>query len=272
MYFLLKDKQKIKQFVHFIKNIHVFTEIIQFYFTEEKLEIHFMNQSNTSLCVANLLENWFDEYKFNSQNGENEIKISAFSRILQKVLNCLSDDNTLEFECSTEEKLNIILNSTKDGHIIDKKQFEIHLVESDFEKLEFPEQEYEADLELNSNLLLDLSKEMSGFGENITFFYNQEDLYFKSDGDNGNYKVIIDLENLNEFTVDEDCNLNVSYGMKSFEQICVFTKLADNSKLYISQDKPLRVAFDLDNNEELEEYSELKNFVVFYLAPKISVD
>lgn len=270
MYFLLEDKHKIKQFVHFIKNVHIFTEFIQFYFTKDKLEIHFMNQSNTTLCVANLLESWFDEYKYESFTGDNEITITTFSKVLQKVLNCLSDDNTIEFECSNEEILNIILNSKKDGNIIDKKQFEINLVESDFEKINIPIQEYEADLELNSNLLLELSKEMSGFGENITIFYNQEDLYFKSDGDNGNYKVIIDLENLNEFTIDEDYNLNISYAMKLFEQICVFTRLSENTKLYISQKKPLRVVFDLDNTEDLDDYSKLINYVVFYLAPKIT--
>lgn len=267
MYFLLKDKQKIKQFVHFLKNAHIFTEILHFYFNEDLLEIQFMNNSNTCLGVANITCGWFDEYKLSKNADEN--KITTFTKTLQKVLNCLSDDNTLEFECVNEEKMNIYLNSTKEGHIIDKKQFEIHLVDSDFEKMQFPEQEFEADMELNSSLLLDLSREMSGFGENVTFFYNQEDLYFESNGDNGNYKVIIDLENLNEFTVDEDCNLNVSYAMKQFEQICVFTKLSDNTKLYISQDKPIRFAFDLDNNENIEEFDDLKNYIIFYLAPKI---
>ena len=88
----------------------------------------------------------------------------------------------------------------------------------------------------------------------------------------------IQFSDLDEYCIEEDKNLEVTYSMKYIMYMARFSELSGNVGVNISDSLPMRMLFKLQNiskNEsEISKEEEVldKNIMAFYLAPQINDD
>jgi hypothetical protein len=75
--------------------------------------------------------------------------------------------------------------------------------------------------------------------------------------------VQIDINDLNEFSINEGETIELSFSISMLHNICMYSKISKNINVYIKDNFPMKIMYNLG-----EENANM----VFYLAPKIKDD
>ena len=106
---------------------------------------------------------------------------------------------------------------------------------------------------------------MSGFGDTVDVIYDDDKIYLKSESiEEGEMKIEIILDDLDGCEVEEDLSMHSSFATRYMHMFTQFLKISKNIHLSFHNELPLKVIYYLDE--------ENKNYLRFYLAPKISDD
>ena len=138
------------------------------------------------------------------------------------------------------------------------------LVDIDSAVLEIPETDYSADIEIISNEFRELISQLSIFGSEITFNCCDE-IKITGTGEYGVMNALISENDITMYQIEEDTELNLTFSGKYLQEMCSFSKVNSSINLHFSNDTPMKMQYNIDEEDEEESL----NYIRFFLAPKI---
>ena len=261
----IQDKTKISVFEAIFQLLKSASSCVQFIFLEDGLKIEGMDKSHVCLFKIKMDAQWFSEYHVNTLQTIN-VDTGIFHTILSHVN---SDTLVLKYDEENDDILNIELLGNDESNIKEKEKekskkafdryFSIPLIDADFESINIPEMEYDAEFKLECKKIHDLTSQLILFGNTLTIICNEEGIDLKTIGDNGTMKVNLPIDDLSEFSISEGENMEIGYSLHYIHKMCLTTKLCKEVQFSISENFPICIRYDLEQNSH----------VVFYVAPKM---
>ena len=247
---IIDDDDK-NSFTQIFKRLNVFTELLNIRFEEERLYFQGMDQSHVSLFELVLKKEWFDEY-----NVSKPIILGINISILSKIFVMRSKEHNIVLEMDDEEgdKLYIGLESEK----VLSKKFKIPIIDLDESLMEIPDVEYSVDFVGYSKKIEEIVKEMSVFGNSIFMSFTEDSMELSSEGDDGSMVVDIKLEDLEEYSIEENGTFKIEYPLKYLLWIMDYSVISDSVSIHVSDKIPMKVVYSLGE----------ENYIKFWLAPK----
>ena len=274
MRLVLVDNNKTVIFSNILKQLKSFTNDVCIHFKKDKFYIQFLDMNHVCLCELVLTKDWFNSYIVK----EDDI-LGLNTTILQKIIKCKEEKDSIELEYSEDDDTMKLSFHNYDAKNIISKSFDVPLVELDTELLNIPDDtESEADIKIQSSIFFHLINELALFSNNLDMQISETKIVMNANGDSGKYSVNVDIEKIEEFSIDEGANIETSYSIKYFTLISNFAKISEYVNLSISENAPIIISFNLDNCgvkdsnsvvEELieEDDDEPENYIRFFLAP-----
>ena len=246
-----------EKFTHIFQHLKNFTDNINIDFLQDGIYIQGMDTAHVSLYEITFNKSYFESYEI-SEDDKSEIGVNNV--FLYKILNTRFPNQTIEISYEGDpDSLNIDFKSDLKDEF--NKSFQLPLMELNIEKLHIPDIEYQADLVITTSILTKMIDEFAIFDEKINILCNDEAINFKAVGVEGNMKVEIPIEDVDEYLIEEDGEMNVTYSIKNFQLMCNFNKLSDTVKMGISDSNPMLISYEFNDC-----------LAKFYLAPSISED
>lgn len=247
------DKEKVIKFAIIFSNLKAEYKETNLYFRKDGLYFQMMDSSQISMVELNIKKEWFNEYNIDIEQVFG-IHIETFD----KILSCIDKNYTIELNIKENaDKLNIVLT---DGKII--KEYDMNLLDLDAAVFDIPEIEYTADIILESSIFKDYINELIMFGDELKLSCSEKEIVLSTDCDEGKSKIIINEEYLEEYGIEEEAEIELIYSIKIIKIISNFVKLNKLTNIHVSEDKPLKIEYKLDDGDE--------NKLSFFLAPKIA--
>ena len=248
----ISEKGKVRQLITIFRNLKNIACDMNIHFSKDGIYIQGMEASHSCLIEINIEGSWFDV--FDTTDGVVGVNCDLLSKLIdcwkegQKIVLYSDDFNTISIDFEGENTLT--------------KRFEIPSMDIDCEIMEIPDKEYEADLSLKSTDFKELIGELSLFNDELQFICNEDDVILKAKGDMGSATVEIKNSDIEEYAVEDGLSLSISYSIKFINAVCAFNKLNTYINIHASKDTPLKLNYYLNDTES-------KNFVRFFIAPKI---
>jgi proliferating cell nuclear antigen len=152
------------------------------------------------------------------------------------------------------DKLYIGLESEK----VLSKKFKIPIIDLDESLMEIPDVEYSVDFVGYSKKIEEIVKEMSVFGNSIFMSFTEDSMELSSEGDDGSMVVDIKLEDLEEYSIEENGTFKIEYPLKYLLWIMDYSVISDSVSIHVSDKIPMKVVYSLGE----------ENYIKFWLAPK----
>ncbi|CAG8626903.1 13548_t:CDS:2 [Ambispora gerdemannii] len=208
--------------------------------TESGISLQAMDSSHIALVSLLLSKEGFDPYRCD-RGFTLGVNLASLSRILS----CAGDEDAITFTCDdTADVMNLKFES-RDGNKV--SEYELKLMDIDQEHLAIPNQEYPCVVSLPS----------------IKIFVTKGGIKFSTSGETTKGNVTL------KSTVSEDneiISLNVKkpveneFALKCLLQFSKSQKLSDHVTLYLANDLPAMVEYNL----------EAAGYVKYFLAPKLN--
>jgi len=259
MKLIINDTEKLSKFSTIFQYLKLISEEINLNFNEDGLYTQALGTNHVCLVEFMIHKNWFSEYTI-----EKGCCLGINCETFYSVLSCLEKNNSFEMRYGDSDYLHINIKSEQ----IEKK-FEMRLMMIDEVAFDIPETEYTSDIIILSKSFSDYINELDIFGDLLTINCNgknSDNIKLKTIGDNGNMELIINDDYLEEYSVEEDAILNVSYSMNYIKKMTNFVKLSNTVELHLSSDIPLKMTYRL-SDDDIE-----NNYMNIYLAPKVDDD
>lgn len=262
----LTDHSKCETFTTLFQHMKHFTDLLNVTFTETEMFVQSMDQGHVLVFEIKLAKEWFNVYEIGYGSKTLGISTSLFFKMLnirdksQEIL--LSTD---EEEGSDASKLTVQLHNSAIKTIFDKR-FELPLLDIEYDLMEIPEIDHQAEVSLSSSTFATLISQLRVFGEVFTVDCTEESITLTaSSQDQGKMTTNIPIDDLQEFAIEENKQLNVAFSLKYMHDICLYQKLAKDISIGISSDYPMKVMYNLD--------AEIENaHMSFYIAPRMDDD
>ena len=255
----INDPEKLSKFSTIFQYLKLISEEINLNFNENGLYTQALGTNHVCLVEFMIHKNWFSEYTI-----EKGCCLGINCEIFHTILTCLEKNNIFEMQYDNGDNLNINIKSDKI-----EKQFEMRLLMIDVQSFDIPVVEYSADIIISSKSFTEYINELDMFGDNLLINCDGKDgnnVTLETSGDNGKMNLIIDEDYMQEYSVEEDIVLDVNYSMLYVKKMTNFVKLSKNVELHLSKDVPLKMKYNLSNDETED------NYLNIYLAPKIDDD
>jgi proliferating cell nuclear antigen PCNA len=250
------EKSKKDIFIALFQLLKTTTSIIKINFNSDHIYIQGMDKSHICLFDIKFFSSWFTTYEI-EENDEKTICICT-----QFFYNIIS-------MTQEKHKLNIHYEGNPDAIFIDllcqedagdyNKNFRLPLTELEMEVLNIPEVDYDAEFSMNAKKICELCSQLQIFGDIINIKCNEERIDLISTGSGGEMSVNIPIDDLTEFSICEDENIDLSYSLNYITKMCLTSKLSSDIVFSISKDYPLRIKYDLGSESS----------IMFYMAPRI---
>jgi proliferating cell nuclear antigen len=125
-----------------------------------------------------------------------------------------------------------------------------------------PDMDSQADLTINSANFANIINQLQMFGEDLLIDCSEEKITLcATSQETGKMMVDINIDDLDEFAINDGETISLSFGLKYLHNICMYSKLAKDIEIKLTRDFPMKITYSLG-----DEISKL----VFYLAPKIN--
>lgn len=280
----IKNQYKIEIFTTIFQTIKSIAEHIVIHFTEDRMFIQTMDSSKISVLEITILSSWFDFYSCQ----QNNIKIGINTGILYKLLQSKEKSQTIHFEYNGDdddggesnndklfvnmEYINEIEGDNKIKNVYNR-YFEVPLINLENELMEIPDIEYEAEMSLPSVNFAILMHQLKGFGDILNIKCNESNIQFISKSlESGSMRVEIKMDELNEFSIIENENINVSFGLNYLNTISAYSKISKMVEIKIRRDYPIRIDYIFGDIDESGDNTRKEGSVKFFLSPKMDND
>lgn len=298
MEIIINDSTKSDSFTTIFQYLKNFTDFVNIEFNEDGIHFQTMDNSHVSVVKLNIPKKWFSQYSC-SKNIVLGINISILHKILatkekNQLLQMMyeEENDTLEihFLNKIEEKVEekkeekpkksrkkkseekekekesekkeetIKVPETKEIKCYDK-HFQIPLVDIDAEQMAIPEIEYEVEFSLFSSNFSNIVTQLKMFGDSMDIECSEEKItLYSNSSEFGKMSVIINVDDLTEFSINEGYEMKQSFSLTYLNNICAFHRLAKEMNIKISAEYPLYTFYDLGDEA----------YITFHLAPKIN--
>ena len=266
----LSESTKVNQFASIMKNLKNFSQDVEFVVSEDGVYTQGMDGSHCCLFEMILKSNWFDKFE-----TDKRYVLGLNCELLAKVLNCLEQSQKIIMQYTEDRDDLFISLSPNDGESSIVKVFHLPLIDIESNLLEIPETEYSADIAMSSDDFGKLVNQLSIFGKDIRFELS-DSIKVTGKGDDGTMSAIIKEDDIFMYAAEEDMELSLEYAGGIIVMMTAFSKLNKKIQIHFSEEMPMKIQYGLDNfmdeDEDDEEETKDKNFIRFFLAPKVHDD
>lgn len=259
MELVITDKHKKELFIAMFQNLKNCSTIVTIVFKHDCFYIQGMDKSHVCMYDIVLKNTWFDKY-----NLSEELTINIDTSTIYTITYLANDNYNINFSFDHDNPDELTIKifediTKKQSNNSFNKEFVIPLIEFDYEFLQVPQEEYEAEFILNSKKTADVISQLSIFGDNITLCCDENEILFTTTGTLGKMSVSIDANDIEEYAVIENEMVSGSFLLNNIYRMCINHKIAPNIGFYLSNGKPIKINYNI--NEE--------SHISFYIAPKI---
>ena len=258
MKLVINSESKIQKLIVMFKVLKQVTNMITVYCDKDKLYIQALDPAKISIADYTLYAKWFDEYEI-----DNDTHFGVNTSTFCSVLGYYIENGKLTLEFSDDsDKLCISYDTDDEKAIVTHKTYNVPLIDIESDLLSMPDLEYEADLGMSLSLFNSIISEISSFSSGINFNIDEDSIKFKTrdhcftseDKIDCETEINIDIENVDEFSIDEDCKINVSFTTSYISYVSNFVKIFKNVKIGMSNDMPLQLLFEEEDNYTIKLY------------------
>ena len=262
----VSDKKKKDIFVSLFQVLKNCSILINATFEKEQLSIQGLDKSHICLFNVKLTKNWFDKYEV-----EENIQLAFDSNTFHSIISIKSDNQCLiiHTDPTNSDILHIYFESfeTKKGENKKgenkkgefKKSFKMPLADYDYEEMNIPEVDYDAEFSLTAKEIADIFSQLGNFGNDIMINCAEENVSLITNGVTGEMRVDIPVDDLISYSVVEDENIVLSYSLIYVNKMCITNKLSSEIEFSLSNQCPMKIHYNLGDDSSL----------VFYIAPKM---
>jgi proliferating cell nuclear antigen PCNA len=256
--FQISDKKKKDLFVSLFQILKNCSSIISSTFTSELLHIQGMDKSHVCLFDAKINSKWFCNYEI-----EKAINLSFDSNVFYSIISTKSDSQDLIINMEDNDTLHIHFinqnkNETKKSEF--SKFFKMPLTEYEYEEMNIPSVDYDAEFSLSSKQTTDLLSQLNNFGSDIIIKCSEEKISLTSNGISGEMMVDVPIEDLSSFSIVEGDEIILTYNLSYINKMCITNKLSNDIDFSLSNNCPIKISYDLGDNSLLQ----------FFMAPKMN--
>ena len=249
----IDNKENINKFSYFIKNLKNISGNINISFNENCIYSKGLNENHTSLYEFKISNEWFCNYNYTSSNDTIDIGLNTI--ILFKIFNTLQENENIKiiFNEENDVKLfiefvdNITENKKKSKNF--NKYFEIPLFDTDIDNGKISENEWEVEFNIISKKLLNICNQINTFDDKLNILCNENEINFYAEGICGKINATLDIDDVDEYSIIEDLELNNCYAECAFNFISNFYKLSNNIILKFSINGPMIIYYKINNSE-----------------------
>lgn len=254
----IENKAKIEAFVAIFQLLKNWNCHINIHFEYDKLCIQTMSKSHICLADIEIKNKWFSSYDCSSNH-----KISVDSTHFSILMNYALKHDKLELKLEDDadlDKLFVNFLNEKEHKGAFDHFFELNLLDIDEDSLGIPDVDYDVEFTIESKKLVDVFSELHAFGSDLNIICNESVIELNSTGDSTKLKVNIPIDDLNEYSISEGEELNISFSLSHLCKMCLSTKLCSTISLALSDKYPMSVIYNLGDDSK----------VSFFIAPKVS--
>lgn len=246
------------QKTHIIALFHLLkscTSCVCMMFQKDLLHIQGMDKSHICLFDIKIAKMWFSEY-----NCDDE-RYCVDTHTFYNIINSSGETHDIVLSSTeNEDTLDIDLITNQGGQF--NKHFRIPLIDMEYDVLEIPETEYDAEFSMHAKKICDIVNQMTSFGSDINIKCSEESFELIANGIIGEMSVKIPIDDLTAFSINEGEVINLKYSLSYINKMCLTNKLSTEIDFFISRDCPMKIKYDLGKESSF----------AFYIAPKIADD
>lgn len=258
--FIINDKKKKEIFISIFNLFKNSSSHINLTINKTIFHVQGMDKSHVCLFDLKLYYEWFDFYKVNKRYD-----LSFDTVIFHSIISTKSEEQSLVFYLEEEkiETLSIELKNNENTKKNDyNKFFKLPLLDYEYNEINIPETEYDAELSLPSKKITDILSQLNNFGDDLNITCSEECVDFKASGNLVEMRVNIPMNDLLSYEIVEGEVINLIYSLIYISKMCITNKLTNDIEFSLSNNSPMRINYNLGNDSSLR----------FYIAPKISDD
>lgn len=256
MNIIINEKKKKELFISIFQLLKSSGTNINATFTSNNMHIQGMDKSHISLFDLNLNNQWFSSYDVKESTS-----ICFDAGIFHSMISSKGDDQQLVIKKTVEDSLTIeLINGDKKSDY--SKFFTMPLIEYEYDEMNIPETEFDAELSLPAKKVTDMLSQLSNFGDDLNINCYDDFVDFKTKGTSGEMRVNIPIDDMSSYSVVENENINLTYSLIYISKMCITNKLSTDIVFSLSNESPMKITYDLGQNSSL----------LFYIAPKIAED
>jgi proliferating cell nuclear antigen len=253
----ISDKKKKDLFVSLFQVLKNCSTLICITFENELAHIQGMDKSHVCLFDVKLNKNWFTNYDIIEST-----KICFDSTVFHSIIGTKSDNQDLVITLSENNQdilhINFELNESKKGDF--KKSFKMPLVEYEYEEMNIPNVDYDAEFSLSSKQISDMFSQLNNFGSDIIINCSQDDISLTTNGVTGEMRVDIPIDDLTSYSIVEGEEVILTYSLSYINKMCITNKLSTDIDFSLSNECPMKISYDLGDG----------SLMVFFIAPKMN--
>ena len=253
----ITEKFKKDIFISIFQLLKNCSSIINIQCNQNDIYIQGMDKAHICLFDIKIYAEWFNNYETNENDVSN---ICVNTHFFHNILSMNQEHHTIIIHYEDNpDSINIDLineNNTKGEY---NKYFKLPLAEMEVELLSVPTIDYDAEFLINAKKMNEITSQLMIFGDIMNIKCTEEKIDLISTGIGGEMMVNIPIDDLSEYAIAEDENIDLSYSLNYIHKMCITTKLSSEIEFFIHKEYPMKIKYDLGVN----------SFVVFYIAPKI---
>jgi len=259
MKIIISDKKQKEIFIALFQLLKNCSSQVNINFYNDYLHIQGMDKTHICLYEVKLEKKWFSSYEINKTT-----KICFDSNVFHSIISTKSDNQDLIIQMDEKENSDILLiqflpqNKCSKGDF--KKTFKIPLIEIDYEEMNIPIVDYDAEFSIPSKQMNEVLNELSNFGTDILFICNESEINLKTNGISGEMMVEIPIDELNSYSIMEGEEIKLTYSLTYIYKMCITNKLSPCIDICLSNECPMKINYILGDNSSL----------VFFIAPKLN--
>jgi len=258
--FVISDKRKKEIFISIFSLLK--SSSSQINLTINKTTFHVQGIDKSHVCLFNLILNyeWFDYYEVNKK-----YELCFDTGTFYSIINTKSEEQGLIFylEENNTETLSIEFKNNENSKKIDyNKFFKLPLLDYEYDEMNIPSTEYDAEFTLPSKKVTDMLSQLSNFGDDLNIKCSQDCVDFKASGNSVEMRVNIPTDDITSYAIVEDEEVNLTYSLIYVNKMCITNKLTNDIEFSLSNEAPMKVNYNLGNESSL----------MFYIAPKLLDD
>ena len=251
----ISNKNKKDLFVALFQILKSCTSVVRVIFEQDKMYIQGMDKSHICLFNVNIKNNWFDEYIVDESNT-----LCFDTNIFHLIISTKQESHNIIIYSEGDDNINIDLISQQHLKGEFDKHFKIPLVDYEYQEMNIPTVEYDAEFSISSKKICEITSQMLAFGNDLNIKCSEERIDLVTDGIVGEMLVNIPIDDLNEYSIIEGEIIDLKYSLNYISKMCLTNKLSSEVVFCISADYPMKINYDLGDDSS----------IVFYIAPKIS--
>lgn len=262
---------KARAFSAIFQNMKCFCDHVNLVFEKERVYAQGMDNSHISIFELFIPATWFDSY--NHPDNENVV-IGINVGLFYKILNTRDEGQEIfiKYDSEKQDKLYLhFITSTPGTKPLFDKHFELPLIEIESEMMSIPDVEYAAEFSLSASNFAGIVGQLKQFGADMIIKCNEQEIRLTArSADTGNMSVVVPIDDLSLFAINEGETLNLSFSLSHLHNICAFHKVSENVNVKINENYPLKATYLLEKIGDEEEDMSGKARIVVFLAPRIS--